>query len=49
MSKGKWSASLIGTNLSNCGASVYTNSAQFLKEQVPLRPRVLMVKLAADF
>ena len=49
IAKGKWSASIIGTNLANCGASMYTNTAQFIKAEVPLRPRVVMAKVTADF
>jgi hypothetical protein len=45
----KYTVSLIGTNLTNSRASTYTNSAQFIKEEVPLRPLVLAIKLGAAF
>jgi iron complex outermembrane receptor protein len=34
-----------GTNLGNNDASVFTSSAQFIQSEVPLRPRVLGVKV----
>jgi iron complex outermembrane recepter protein len=49
VSKDNWSAQLYGTNLSNSDASVYTSSAQFIKAEVPLRPRVLGVKIGYKF
>ena len=45
----KWTASLFGTNITNSHASTYTNSAQFIKEEVPLRPAVVGIKLGAAF
>jgi iron complex outermembrane receptor protein len=45
----KYTVSLFGTNLTNSHASTYTNSAQFIKEEVPLRPLVLGIKLGAAF
>jgi outer membrane receptor protein involved in Fe transport len=45
----KWTVSLFGTNLTNSHASTYTNSAQFIKEEVPLRPLVAGIKLGAAF
>jgi outer membrane receptor protein involved in Fe transport len=44
-----WTAEFFGTNLSNSNASVFTSSAQFLKSEVPLRPRVLGVKIGYKF
>jgi len=45
----KYSVSLFGNNLTNSHASTYTNSDQFIKEEVPLRPLVLGIKLGAAF
>ncbi len=45
----KWSAQLFGTNLSNSHASTFTSSAQFIKSEVPLRPRVIGVKIDTTF
>ena len=45
----KWSAQIYGTNLSNSHASTFTSSAQFIKSEVPLRPRVIGVKIATTF
>jgi hypothetical protein len=45
----KYTVSLFGTNLTNSHASTYTNSAQFIKEEVPLRPLVVGIKLGAAF
>jgi hypothetical protein len=38
-----------GTNLSNSDASLFTTSGQFIKAEVPLRPRVLGVKVGFRF
>jgi iron complex outermembrane recepter protein len=49
VSKDNWSAQFYGANLSNSDASVYTSSAQFIKAEVPLRPRVLGIKIGYKF
>ncbi len=41
----KWYAQIFGSNLGNSHASTFTSSAQFIKSEVPLRPRVLGVKI----
>lgn len=49
ISKDHWSAELYGTNLNNSHASTFTSSAQFIKSEVPLRPRVVGMKIGASF
>ena len=49
VAKDSWTAEAFGTNLSNSNASVFTSSAQFIKSEVPLRPRVLGVRLGYKF
>ena len=49
MSKDNWTAQVYGTNLSNSDASTFTSSAQFIKSEVPLRPRVIGVKIDYKF
>jgi outer membrane receptor protein involved in Fe transport len=49
VSLNKWSAQLFATNLGNSHASTFTSSAQFIKSEVPLRPRVIGVKVDASF
>jgi outer membrane receptor protein involved in Fe transport len=49
LSKDKWTATLYGTNLFDNHASTYTSSAQFIKSEVPLRPTVVGLKIAAKF
>jgi outer membrane receptor protein involved in Fe transport len=49
LAKDNWTTELYGTNLSNSNASVFTSSAQFIKSEVPLRPRVLGVKIGYKF
>ena len=44
VAKDAWMVSFFGQNLSNSDASTFTSSAQFIKSEVPLRPRVLGVK-----
>jgi iron complex outermembrane receptor protein len=45
----KWYAQLYGQNLGNNLASTFTSSAQFIKSEVPLRPRVMGLKIGANF
>jgi outer membrane receptor protein involved in Fe transport len=47
--KDNWTVQLYGDNLSNSDASLFTSSAQFIKSEVPLRPRVLGVKIDYKF
>jgi hypothetical protein len=49
VSLGKWSAQIFGENLGNSDASTFTSSAQFIKSEVPLRPRILGLKLGYTF
>jgi iron complex outermembrane recepter protein len=49
VAKDNWTAQLYGQNLSNSDASTFTSSAQFIKSEVPLRPRVLGVKFGYKF
>ncbi len=47
--KDKWTAEIYGTNLFDSHASTFTSSAQFIKSEVPLRPRVIMLKVSSSF
>ena len=49
ISKDNWHVDLNGTNLNNSDASVFTSSAQFIKTEVPLRPRVVSVTVGYNF
>jgi iron complex outermembrane receptor protein len=49
VSKDKWMAQVYGSNLSNSDASVFTSSAQFIKSEVPLRPRVIGLTIGYKF
>jgi iron complex outermembrane receptor protein len=49
VAKDNWTASLFGQNLSNSNASQFTSSAEFIKSEVPVRPRVLGVKFGYKF
>jgi outer membrane receptor protein involved in Fe transport len=49
VTKDKWFAEVYATNLTDSHASTFTSSAQFIKSEVPLRPRVVMLKLGAHF
>ena len=44
-----WSVAIDGSNLLDSHASTFTNTNQFIKEQTPLRPRVVMVKVSETF
>jgi iron complex outermembrane recepter protein len=49
VAKDNWTAEFFGQNLSNSNASTFTSSAQFIKSEVPLRPRVLGLKIGYKF
>jgi iron complex outermembrane receptor protein len=49
IAKDQWYIQAFGSNLGNSNASLYTSSAQFIKAEVPLRPRVLGVKIGFKF
>jgi outer membrane receptor protein involved in Fe transport len=49
IAKDQWYVQAFGTNLGNSDASLFTSSAQFIKAEVPLRPRVLGVKIGFKF
>jgi iron complex outermembrane receptor protein len=49
VAKDNWSARLYGQNLGNSDASVFTSSAQFIKSEVPLRPRVVGLAIGYKF
>ena len=45
----KWYAQLYAQNIGNSHASTFTSSAQFIKSEVPLRPRVIGLKAGITF
>ncbi len=49
IAKQNWSMQLQGANLTNAYGPTNITSAQFIKSEVPLRPRVLMAQLALTF
>ncbi len=49
IAKDQWHVEAYGQNLGNSDASLFTSSAQFIKSEVPLRPRVLGVKIGFKF
>ena len=49
MAKDAWTLQLVGNNLSNNDASMHTSSGQFIKSEVPLRPRVLTLQFGYKF
>jgi outer membrane receptor protein involved in Fe transport len=49
VSKGKYRAELFCNNLLDSHASTFTSSAQFIKSEVPLRPRIFGLKLSASY
>ncbi len=49
MSKDAWTMQLTGNNLSNEDASMHTSSGQFIKTEVPLRPRVITLQFGYKF
>ena len=49
VSKDSWNAGLFASNLTNVDASQFTSTSQFVKAEVPLRPRVLGLKIGYKF
>ncbi len=49
LAKDEWTASIYGENLGNSNASTFTSSAQWIKSEVPLRPRVVGVRLGYTY
>jgi iron complex outermembrane recepter protein len=47
--KDNWTAQITGNNITNSDASLNTSSAQFIKSEVPLRPRVLTLQFGYKF
>ena len=47
--KDRYSASLFVKNATNSNASTFTSSPQFIKAEVPVRPRTFGVKIGVDF
>lgn len=45
----KWYAQIYSQNLGNSHASTFTSSAQFIKAEVPLRPRIVGLKIGTTF
>jgi len=49
IARDNWNAMVYGSNLSNSHASVFTSSAQFIKSEVPIRPRIIGVNFGYKF
>jgi len=49
VSKDNWTTQISGSNLTNSDASTNTSSGQFIKTEVPLRPRVLTLQFGYKF
>ena len=49
LSKDQWSAQLFVKNLTDSNASTFTSSPQFIKAEVPVRPRTFGLKVSFDY
>jgi len=49
ISKDNWTVQLSGSNLTNVYGPTNISSAQYIKAEIPLRPRVLMARFAYHF
>ena len=49
VAKDSWTAQITGNNITNSDASTNTASNQFIKTEVPLRPRVITVQIGYKF
>jgi iron complex outermembrane recepter protein len=49
VAKDNWYAAIYGENLGDSHASMFTSSTQFIKSEVPIRPRIIMLKIGGHF
>ena len=49
VTKDQWTAQITGNNITNSDASQNTSSGQFIKSEVPVRPRVLSLQVGYKF
>ncbi|WP_293905137.1 TonB-dependent receptor [Phenylobacterium sp.] len=49
VSRDNWTVRLIGTNLGNSHHSTFTSTAQFIRSEVPVRPRQVSLAVSATF
>ncbi len=49
VARDKWNAELFANNLNNSHASTFTSTSQFIKSEVPLRPRTFGLRIGYDF
>ncbi len=49
VSKESWAAQIQGSNLTNTYGPTNISSGQFIKSEIPLRPRVLMLTTSYRF
>lgn len=49
VSKDSWTVSLVGTNITNTNASLFTSSRQFILTETPMRPRVIELTFGYSF
>ncbi len=49
ISKDNWRVQINGSNLGNSNASTFTNSTEFLKQEVPVRPRIIGLTIGMSF
>ena len=49
VTKDSWDVQLYGQNLTDKNASTFTSSAQFIRAEVPVRPRVLGIRIGMKF
>jgi iron complex outermembrane recepter protein len=49
VAKDSWTASLIGTNISNTNKSLFTTSRQFILTETPMRPRTIELTFSYAF
>lgn len=49
VSRDNWTVQLVGSNLGDSHASTFTSTAQFIKSEVPLRPRQVSIRISATY
>ena len=49
VSKDNWTLQLVGQNLGDSHASTFSSTAQFIRMETPLRPRLISLRISAKY
>jgi hypothetical protein len=49
VAKDNWTLQLVGQNLGDSHASTFSSTAQFIRMDTPLRPRLISLRISATY